>query len=312
MAASCDASPRPPRDPSPGAAVRVDPERVRGFQLLLAPDATPLKEGDPLPALWHWVALPRWTDPGRTGHDGHPRRPGPLSGVTQVRRMFAGGDVTFSDTALRVGEEVAAETAVTEVTTKSGRSGDFVLATFTSRIANAAGEVVVTERQDVVYTDPRPARGGTHVPEGGLPIVGRPLTPLEDGGFELATDPTILMRFSSLTANGHRVHYDLDYAREIEKLPGLLVHGPFMNLALVHAACTVRPGARVRRITHRNLSPLYVGQPGRLNAHEEAPDVVVAEVTGPGEEKSARKGCVTVEFFSDDATDRNEPERAQS
>jgi 3-methylfumaryl-CoA hydratase len=278
--------------------VRVDLERVGGFQLLLDPDSTPLKEGDPLPALWHWVALPRWVDPGGTGRDGHPKRPGPLADVGAVRRMFAGGEVTFSDTSLRVGEQVIVETDVSDVTTKSGRTGDFVLATFSSRITNADGAVVITERQDVVYTDPRPWPPGSEVPEGALPIVGRPLTALVDGGFELRTDPTVLMRFSSLTANGHRIHYDLDYARETEKLPGLLVHGPFLNLALVHTASRVRPGTPIRRITHRNLSPLYCGQPARLVAHQREPGVVTAEITGPGDEASAVKGRVTVEFDS--------------
>jgi 3-methylfumaryl-CoA hydratase len=134
------------------------------------------------------------------------------------------------------------------------------------------------------------------VPDGALPIVGRPLIPLEDGGFELVTDPTILLRFSALTANGHRIHYDLGYAREVEKLPGLLVHGPLMNLALVHTASRVHPGAAVRRISHRNLSPLFCGQPARLAAHEQAPGVVAAEVTGPGDETTAVKGRVIVDF----------------
>jgi 3-methylfumaryl-CoA hydratase len=269
---------------------------VRGLQLLLDPDAAPFEDGDALPALWHWVALPRWTDPSATGHDGHPKRPGPLADVTAVRRMFAGGEVTFTDTPLRVGEEVTVDTEVAGVTAKSGRSGDFVLATFTSRVSNAAGEVVITERQEVVYTDPRPAPAGVDVPEGALPIVGRPVIPLEDGGFALVTDPTILMRFSALTANGHRIHYDLGYAREVEMLPGLLVHGPFMNLALAHTACATRPGERVRRITHRNLSPLYCGQPARLAAHEQEPGVVTAEITGPGDEATVVKGRLTVEF----------------
>ena len=292
MAASCE-------------PVRVDPERVRGLQLLIDADAAPLGEGDVLPPLWHWVGLPRWLDPDTTGNDGHPRRSGPLAGVTAVRRRFAGGEVTFSGEPLRVGQAVTVDTEVTGVTTKSGRSGDFVLATFTSKLSDGAGDVVVTERQDVVYADPRPAPVGVEVPQGGLPVVGRPLVPIPDGGFELATDPTILMRFSALTANGHRIHYDLDYAREVEKLPGLLVQGPFMNLALVHTARTVFPGARVRRITHRNLSPLYCGQPARLAGHEEEPGVVVAEVTGPGDERTAVKGRVTVEL--DDTPERTQP-----
>lgn len=285
--------------------VRVDPERVVGLQALLTPEAAPLNDGDALPALWHWVALPRWPDPETTGHDGHPRRPGPLADVAAVRRMFAGGEVTFSDVPLLVGEEVTVETELISVVPKSGRSGDFVLATFASQVSNHAGAVLLTERQHIVYTDPRASIGTSQVPGGALPVVGRPLSSGADGSFDLITDPTVLMRFSSLTANGHRIHYDLDYAREVEKLPGLLVHGPFVNLALVQAASATRTGVRVRRITHRNLNPLYCGQPARLAAHEPEPGVVLAEATGPGDEATSVKGRVTVEY--DDTTERTQP-----
>lgn len=285
--------------------VRVDAARVRGLQLLLDPEVAPLKEGDPLPALWHWVALPSWPDPGTTGHDGHPRRPGPLADVVAVRRMFAGGEVTFSDVPLLVGEEVAVETELISVVPKSGRSGDFTLATFGSQVTNHAGAVLLTERQHIVYTNPRRSLGAAQVPRGALPVVGRPFSSSADGSVDLITDPTVLMRFSSLTANGHRIHYDLDYARDVEKLPGLLVQGPFVNLALMQAASATHTDMRVRRITHRNLNPLYCGQPARLTVHEPEPGIVLAEATGPGDEATTVKGRVTVEY--DDTTERAQP-----
>lgn len=262
MAASCE-------------PVRVDADRVRGLQLLLDPDSPALRDGDPLPALWHWAALPRWSDPADTGPDGHPRRPDALRN-TPVRRMFAGGEVVFGAAPLRVGEYVTVATEVGEIAQKSGRSGDFVLATFTSTVTNLAGEVVLTERQDVVYTDPRPS--DVVAPDGPLPIVGRLLATRDDGGLDLVTDPTVLLRFSALTSNAHRIHYDLPYARVVEGLPGLLVHGPLINLALAGLADR---GRVVRRIRHRNLSPLYVGQPAVLTAHETAPGEITAEATGP-------------------------------
>ena len=274
---------------------RVDADRVRGLQLLIDPDAAPLLDGDPLPTLWHWVALPDWTDPALTGHDGHPRRPGPLADITAVRRMFAGGEVEFAAAPIGVGDVVTIVTEVADVTTKSGRSGEFVLATFRSRVTDAAGRLLLTERQDVVYTDPRPAPPGADA-SGSLPIVGRPLISLGEGEFELRTDPTILMRFSSMTANAHRIHYDLAYAREVEQLPGLLVHGPLMNLALVHIVCASHPRRRVRRITHRNLNPLFCGQSARLHAAVSEGGVVTAEITGPGDGAAAVKGRVRVEF----------------
>jgi 3-methylfumaryl-CoA hydratase len=259
----------------------VDPERVRGLQQLMLPDHEPLAIGDPLPPLWHWVALPRWFDPMITGPDGHPQRPGPLRDVTAVRRMFAGGEVAFSDVRLLVGDEVFTSTEVTAVTRKTGRSGSFVLATFTTRIRNVAGEELVRERQDVVYMDPRPT-SASDAPTGSAPIVGRPLVSGPDG-VQLHTDPTVLMRFSALTANSHRIHYDLDYARDVEQLPGLLVHGPLINLALMHVATSQFPGAPVRRVNHRNLGPLFCGQTSALAAKETGAGVIESEATGPGQ-----------------------------
>lgn len=279
MAGSCDPS------------VRVDPARVRGLQALLEPDAEPLREGDPLPPLWHWVALPGWGDPGLTGPDGHPRRPDRLAG-TAVRRMFAGGEIVFSGT-LRVGEEVAVATELGDVRTKVGRSGEFTLATFTTRVTNTSGECVLREQQDVVYTDARPS--GRSVTSGALPIVGRPLRARPGGGYDLVTDPTVLLRFSALTANAHRIHFDLGYAREVELLPGLLVHGPLINLVLVRAACDLRDGSQVGRIVHRNLSPLFCGEHASVAACEQPDGTVVAELRGP--EPDALKGRVAVDFI---------------
>lgn len=281
---------------------QVDADRVRGLQLLIDPDATPLVAGDRLPALWHWVALPGWADPALTAHDGHPRRAGPLADVTAVRRMFAGGEVEFADAPLRLGDVVTLRTEVAEVATKSGRSGEFVLATFRIQVTDPAGQLLLTERQDVVYSDSKPAR--SDAASGALPIVGRPLTALDDGDFELRTDPSILMRFSSLTANGHRIHYDLAYAHEVEKLPGLLVHGPLMSLALAHIASASHGGRQVRRITHRNLNPLFCGQAARLHKVEPEDCVVTAEISGPGDDTTAVKGWVRVEFDDSCATSR--------
>lgn len=260
MAASCD-------------PVRVDAERVQGLQSLLDPDGPVLQPGQRLPALWHWVALPQWTDPGTTGHDGHPRRPEAL-GATPVRRMFAGGEVVLTDVPLRLGDAVTVATEVGEVVQKSGRSGDFVLATFATTVTNLAGDLVLTEHQDVVYTEARPSE--LAAPTGALPIVGRPLVARPDGGLDLLTDPTVLLRFSALSANAHRIHYDLDYARDVEGLPGLLVHGPLINLALAGLA---GQGRAVRRVRHRNLSPLFVGQQAVLTATETGPGEITAEAT---------------------------------
>lgn len=284
MAASCEQP----------LMIRVDTERVHGIQALLQPDAPLLKPGDVLPPLWHWIALARWPDVAVTGHDGHPRRPEGLED-TPTRRMFAGGEVTFAQVPARVGEQVTVQTELGDVVQKSGRSGDFVLATFTTTVRNLAGKLVISEQQNVVYTDPRPADLGA--PDGALPVVGRPLVARADGSVDLLTDPTVLLRFSALTANAHRIHYDLGYAREVEKLPGLLVHGPLINLALAELARTASHGRVVRRVRHRNLSPLFVGQPAVLAATTTAPDEITAEATSDDGRTTSR---VVVDFHEED------------
>jgi 3-methylfumaryl-CoA hydratase len=211
--------------------------------------------------------------------------------------MFAGGELEFSAEALCVGDEVTVETEIGQITQKSGRSGDFTLATFTTVVRTLSGEIALAERQDVVYTDSRPSE--LAAPEGALPIVGRPLLPRPDGGLDLVTDPTVLLRFSGLSANAHRIHYDLAYARETEGLPGLLVHGPLINLALAGLAVTTRTGGAVRRIRHRNLSPLFVGQPAVLRATSTAPDEVTAEATSTDGRTTSR---VVVEFAVEESS----------
>jgi 3-methylfumaryl-CoA hydratase len=188
--------------------------------------------------------------------------------------MFAGGEVTFGEAPLRVGEQVTVTTELGDIAEKAGRSGDFVLAAFTTTVCSLSGDVALTERQDIVYTHPRP--GDLDAPQGALPIVGRPLVPRPEGGLDLVTDPTLLLRFSALTNNAHRIHYDMAYAKDVEGLPGLLVQGPLINLALAGLGSGGRP---VRRIRHRNLSPLFVGQPAVLATMQTAPGEITAEAT---------------------------------
>ncbi len=260
MAASCD-------------RVQINTDRVHGLQSLLDPEGPLLQHGELLPPLWHWVALPSWPDPASTGADGHPSRPAELRDAP-VRRMFAGGAVTFGEVPLRLGEQVTVTTELSDIAEKAGRSGDFVLAASTTTVRSLAGDVALTERQDIVYTHPR--QSDLDAPQGPLHIVGRPLVPRPDGGVHLVTDPTVLLRFSALTSNAHRIHYDLAYAKDVEGLPGLLVQGPLINLVLAGLASRGRP---VRRIRHRNLSPLFVGQPAALAANQSAPREMTAEAT---------------------------------
>jgi 3-methylfumaryl-CoA hydratase len=184
-------------------------------------------DNDGLPLLWHWLYLldrPRQTD---LGLDGHPARsalpapPGPGR-----RRMWAGGRVRTNGP-LRCGEMATRYSRVLSAQDKPGRSGPLTFVAVGHEIAQD-GRVVIEERQDIVY---RQAAGQTPSPASD----GATL-PATDAEWAVDVSPTLLFRFSALTYNSHRIHYDRDYARDVEGYPGLLTHGPLQALAMAEAA----------------------------------------------------------------------------
>jgi 3-methylfumaryl-CoA hydratase len=181
-----------------------------------------------LPLLWHWVYLLDRPAQADLGPDGHPER-----NIVAVppgdgrRRMWAGGQVRTRGR-LMLGEEATRRTAVLSVREKVGRSGPLTFVTLGHRV-HQRGRVVVDERQDIVYR--APAAGGETPPE---PAGGPAAAPT--GGWQIDTSSTLLFRFSALTYNAHRIHYDRDYARDVEGYPGLLVHGPLQAIAMAELA----------------------------------------------------------------------------
>ncbi|MFI9388488.1 MaoC family dehydratase N-terminal domain-containing protein [Kutzneria sp. NPDC052558] len=179
-----------------------------------------------LPLLWHWIYLLDRPAQGDLGPDGHPIRnvtavpPGPGR-----RRMWAGGRVRTLGP-LRCGEPATRRSTVLSVRDKEGRSGPLTFVVVGHQIAQA-GRVVVDEQQDIVYRD---AAGTIAFGEEG------PVVPAEEDEWSVEITPTLLFRFSALTYNAHRIHYDRDYAREVEGYPGLLTHGPLQALAMAEAA----------------------------------------------------------------------------
>ncbi|MEX0426327.1 MaoC family dehydratase N-terminal domain-containing protein [Nocardioides sp. DS6] len=236
----------------------VDPAPVAALQVLLDDGLPPVGPGDPLPPLWHWVALPRWSPSSLLGLDGHPARGGFLPPVELPRRMFAGGEVTVHGP-VRVGDVVRREAAVTSVEHKHGRSGELVVVTVVTR--HFRGDVLaVEETQDLIYR----GAGGRSAPEPVRELA--PAPPLARTGewtWALRTDPSLLMRFSAATANAHRIHYDHPYATQVEGYPGLVVHGPLMTILLAEVA-RLEGVSGVTRLTHRNLAPLFCGAPATL------------------------------------------------
>ena len=204
-------------------------------------DAEP-QPGDALPPLWHWLYfLPRARQ-SQLGPDGHPQRGGFLPPVDLPRRMWAGGRLTFPGS-LRVGDAVTRSSTVADVSMKQGRSGPLVFVLVRHEVAGPGG-VAVTEEHDIVY---RGAPG-----PGETPPAQRPAP--EGAGWrrDIVADDVLLFRYSALTFNSHRIHYDRRYATEQEGYPGLVVHGPL--LADLVRRNTAR---RLAAFRFRALSPVF-------------------------------------------------------
>jgi 3-methylfumaryl-CoA hydratase len=203
--------------------------------------------GTELPPLAHWLYfLPRARH-SDLGSDGHPRRGGFLPPVTLPRRMWAGGRLRWHRP-LRVGDEAVRVSRITAVDAKAGRSGPLVFVTVRHEVRNAAG-LALTEEHDIVYRDaPGP---------GAAAVVPRPAPADAPFTREVVPDPVLLFRYSALTFNGHRIHYDRVYVTQVEGYPGLVVHGPLIATLLVDLLRRHRPGAAVERFAFTALRPLF-------------------------------------------------------
>lgn len=218
--------------------------------------------GDPLPPLWHWLYFAEWPPESALGPDGHPRDGAFLPPLPDRRRMFGGGRVTVH-APLRLGETVTRRSSVARVRTRRGGSGWLLLVTVRGEFS-VGGDVRVVEEQDIVYRDPRATSS---------PPVAAPAGPPPAGpwGFELVPDPVLLFRFSALTANAHRIHYDVPYATGVEGYPGLLVHAPLLALALLELPRRFAPDRTVREFAYRARRPLFAsGTPIRVGGGPDA------------------------------------------
>jgi len=220
------------------------------------------EDGEEAPLCLHWCLAPPIAPASALGPDGHPARGGFLPPVPLPRRMWAGGRLDFSQPLL-VGEEVERTSTIRDVTIKEGRSGRLCFVTVEHVIAGARG-TLITERQDIVYRDAevpgRPASAAVDA----APAEPMPKPLLRQ---EAVPDPVMLFRYSALTFNGHRIHYDRRYVTEEEGYPGLVVHGPLQATWLVHLAAMARRKAP-RSFSFRGVKPLFDGKAVTMNAAE--------------------------------------------
>ena len=203
--------------------------------------------GDALPPPWHWTLCLPAARQSAIGPDGHPARGGFLPPVPLPRRMWAGGRLTFPQP-LRVGEAVQRRSQVMSVEHKSGRAGDLVFVLVRHEFHGAAG-LCITEEHDIVYRD-MPAADAA-------PPSYKPAP--ADAAWErrIVPDDVLLFRYSALTFNGHRIHYDRRYVTEVEGYPGLIVHGPLIATLLVDLLRRNLPQAQVTAIEFRAVKPVF-------------------------------------------------------
>jgi 3-methylfumaryl-CoA hydratase len=216
-------------------------------------------EGAALPPLWHWMGWAPEAPMAGLGPDGHPARGGFLPPVPLERRMWAGGRLEFHRP-LRVGATLHRRSEIIKLAEKAGSTGPMVFVTVRHEIALPEG-LAVTEEQDIVYI----AMPDRFTPP---PPVPAPATPAWEDS--VPVDTVRLFRFSALTFNAHRIHYDLDYARQVEKYPGLVVHGPMQAMLLMAAALRHRGGAAPASYRYRGVRPLFLGDRLRLLGLAEA------------------------------------------
>jgi 3-methylfumaryl-CoA hydratase len=233
---------------------RIGADRAQALQATLDDPGPPLRPGDPLPPLWHWIYF--WTvAPAATlGPDGHPERGGLLPPIELPRRMWAGSRVTFRR-ALQVGAAATRRSRITEVQLKEGRSGPLAFVTVRHEIS-AGGEACIEEEHDIVYR-------AAPVP-GEQPPPGEPAPTDAPWRREVTADPVLLFRYSALTFNGHRIHYDLKHATGTEGYPGLVVHGPLLATLMLELLRAERPAARVTAFRFRAIGPIFDTAPFTL------------------------------------------------
>lgn len=216
---------------------------VAALSATLDREDPPPQTGDVLPPLWHWLYFLDRHRASELGPDGHGRRGGFLPPIPLPRRMWAGSRFEFHHP-LHIGDQITRETRVIDIKEKTGRSGPLVFLLVRHEISSADG-LAVMEEHDIVYRDHGPGAPPQEAPSGAA--WERSIQP----------DDVLLFRYSALTFNAHRIHYDRRYATEVEGYPGLVVHGPLIATLLMDLLRRNAPAANVTRFSFRAVSPLF-------------------------------------------------------
>ena len=219
-------------------------------------DESPFIEGDALPALWHWLYFLSAAKQSELGQDGHPQRGGFLPPVALPRRMWAGGNLQWHRP-LKLGENLRRVSTIQSIEQKQGKTGELVFVKVLHEIFDAMG-LAMQEVHDIVYRDHSRQQGP-------VPFkVNDMADHSHDFSQEIIPDSVLLFRYSALTFNGHRIHYDRQYATEQEGYPGLIVHGPLVATLLAELLRKQKPKARWLSFRFKALAPMIDNQVLRL------------------------------------------------
>jgi 3-methylfumaryl-CoA hydratase len=228
----------------------IEPARSNALRAALG-NPVAMAVGDEMPLLHHWLYFWNVQPPAGLGEDGHPAKGGFLPPVPLPRRMWAGGRVEFVRP-IRLGEQVTKVSKILDVQEKTGKTGRLVFVTVEHRLSGPDGLAIV-EEQDLVYREPT-APGSISPPRADGPVPDAPWCETVN------PDTVLLFRYSALTMNGHRIHYDLPYARDEEAYPALVVHGPLQASLLIDLAAR-KLDKPIAKFAFRGQQPAFAGAP---------------------------------------------------
>ena len=237
----------------------VTAQLVKGLRATLFQEIGEPKPGDAAPFTVPWCLAQPVFPMSMLSQDGHPTRGGFLPPVPLPRRMWAGGELEFIDS-LRVGDEAKRTSRIADVTMKTGSTGALCFVSVEHVVTTSRG-TAIRERQDIVYRDVSSAPQAA-------PAKPAPPPPAAKHREAHMADPVLLFRYSALTFNGHRIHYDRDYVTKVEGYPGLIFHGPLQASFIVELAAKLHGGKPPKKISYRGVQPLFEGSEFSINANE--------------------------------------------
>lgn len=228
----------------------INPNHVAALSATLDREDAYPQAGDPVAPGFHWTLFPPLARQSELGPDGHPKKGGFLPPITLPRRMWAGGRLQFHQP-LKVGEKVERVSVIERVEEKSGKSGHLAFVTVRHILSGSNGPAI-EEEHDIVYRE-APAADAAKPAPGATPLV------VAAGPWcrQIVPDDVLLFRYSALTFNGHRIHYDRRYVTGVEGYPGLIVHGPLIATLLLDLFRRQLPQATLARFSFKVLRPTF-------------------------------------------------------